>query len=301
MRWMRDGRLRAAAASFAGDAWTSFRRNGLMTAAAVTTITVALLVVGAALLIGLNLARVAALVEDQVQVVAFLQAGLGPAGADEARAAAAALPGVQAVRFVGREEALSRLQAHLGEGMSFTDLVGTNPLPDSLELQLTDASRAAEVAAALARQPGVTDVGYGGQVVDRLLAFTRGIRLLAGMLTLFLAGVALIVVVNTIRLTVIARRQEIEIMALVGATRWFIRWPFVLEGLFEGIAAAILAVFVLGGLYVAGALRLAATMPFLPLVAPADAALTLVGWLLAAGAGVGTAGSLIAVRRFLTT
>jgi cell division transport system permease protein len=301
MRWMPDGRLRAAAASFAGDAWTSFRRNGLMTAAAVTTITVALLVVGAAVLLGLNLGRVASMVEEHVQVVAFLQDGLSPAGAENVRTAAAALPGVQAVRFVGREEALSRLQAHLGEGASFADLVGTNPLPDSLELVLTDPSRAAEVAEAVARQPGVTDVGYGGQVVDRLLALTRGIRLLAGMLTLFLAGIALVVVVNTIRLTVIARRQEIEIMALVGATRWFIRWPFVLEGLFEGVAAGALAVLVLGALYVGGVLRLAATMPFLPLVAPAEAALSLLGWVLTAGAGVGTVGSLVAIRRFLVT
>lgn len=301
MRWMRDGRLRAAAGPFARDAWVSFRRNGVMTAAAVTTISVALLVVGAAVLLGLNLGRVASMVEQQVQVVAFLQDGLSPAEAEAIRTGAAALPGVQTVRFVGREEALGRLQAHLGEGTSFADLVGTNPLPDSLELILTDPSRAAEVAEAVAREQGVTDVGYGGQVVDRLLALTRGIRLVAVMLTVFLAGVALIVVVNTIRLTVIARRQEIEIMALVGATRWFIRWPFVLEGLFEGIAAGALAVLVLGSLYLAGVLRAQATMPFLPLVAPIEAALPLLGWVLTAGAVVGTAGSLIAIRRFLTT
>lgn len=301
MRSMRDAPLAASAVSFAADAWTSFRRNGLMTAAAVTTITVALLVVGTAVLLGLNLARVATAVEEQVQVVAFLQEDLDPARAEAVRAAAADLPGVQAVRFVGRDEALRRLQAHLGEGNAFADLVAANPLPDSLELVLADPSRAAEVAAAVARQPGVTDVGYGGEVVDRLLALTRGIRLLAAMLTLFLAGVALIVVVNTLRLTVIARRQEIEIMALVGATRWFIRWPFVLEGLFEGIAAGALAVLVLGAVYAAGMLRLQATMPFLPLVPPAEAVLPLLGWVLAAGLGVGAAGSMIAIRRFLTT
>lgn len=298
---MRDAPLVASALSFAGDAWMSFRRNGLMTAAAVTTITVALLVVGTAVLLGLNLARVATVVEEQVQVVAFLREDLDAAQMEAARAAAAALPGVHAVRFVGRDEALRRLQAHLGEGNTFADLVATNPLPDSLELVLVDPSRAASVAAEVARQPGITDVGYGGQVVDRLLALTRGIRLLAAMLTLFLAGVALIVVVSTLRLTVIARRQEIEIMALVGATRWFIRWPFVLEGLFEGIAAGALAVLVLGAVYAAGMLRLQATMPFLPLVSPSDAVLPLLGWVLAAGLGVGAAGSLIAVRRFLTT
>jgi cell division transport system permease protein len=112
--------------------------------------------------------------------------------------------------------------------------------------------------------------------------------------------VALVVVVNTIRLTVIARRQEIEIMQLVGATRWFVRWPFVIEGLFEGAAAGLLAFLVLGGVDVAAVLRLRATMPFLPVAGPGDAVLPLLGWVLAAGLGVGSAGSLIAIRRFLT-
>ena len=300
MRWMPDAALAGTAASFVADAWASFRRNGLMTAAAVTTITVALLVVGAAVLIGLNLGKVAQVIEDQVQVVAFLRDGLVPSETDRVREAVAALPGVQAVRFVGRDEALERLQERLGEGPAFADLTATNPLPDSLELRLTDPKRAPAVAAEVARQPGVGDVSYGGQVIARLLVLTRGVRLLASFLTVFLAAVALVVVVNTIRLTVIARRQEIEIMQLVGATRWFVRWPFVIEGLFEGAAAGVLAFLVLGGAYGAGVLRLQSTMPFLPVAGPGEAVLPLLAWVLVAGLGVGTAGSLIAVRRFLT-
>jgi cell division transport system permease protein len=300
MRSMRSRPLISAALSFAADAWTSFRRNGLMTAAAVTTITVALLVIGSAGLIGLNLRRVAAAVEAQVQVVAFLRDDLTGAQAEGVRAAAAALPGVRAVRLVGRDEALRRLEAQLGDAVAFADLREANPLPETLELDLQDPRRAPVVAAELARLRGVAEVGYGGQVVDRLLALTRGVRLLAAMLTAFLAGVAVIVVVSTIRLTVVARRQEIEIMALVGATRWFIRWPFILEGLLQGAAAGALGVLVLGGIYAAGVLRLQATMPFLPLVQPGEAILPLALWVLTAGLGVGAAGSLIAVRRFLT-
>ncbi|HXF83315.1 MAG TPA: permease-like cell division protein FtsX, partial [bacterium] len=175
---MRDRPLIAAALSFAADAWTSFRRNGLMTAAAVTTITVALLVIGSAGLIGLNLRRVAAAVEAQVQVVAFLRDDLTGAEAERVRAAAAALPGVRAVRVVGRDEALRRLEAQLGDTVAFADLREANPLPDTLELDLQDPRRAPVVAAELARLRGVAEVGYGGQVVDRLLALTRGVRLL---------------------------------------------------------------------------------------------------------------------------
>lgn len=300
MRWTRREAVVEPAASFAADAWASFRRNGLMTAAAVTTVAVALLVVGSAVLIGLNLARIAAVLEDQVQVVAFLRDRLTAAEAAEVRSAARNLPGVAAVQFVGRDEALARLQAHLGKGEAFGDLVSTNPLPDSLEVRPNDPQQAPAVAQAVAALPGVVEVSYGGQVVDRLMALTRGVRVVAALLTLFLTAVALVVVVNTIRLTIIARRREIEIMQLVGATRWFVRWPFLIEGLLQGAAAAAAAVLVLGTVYAVGVLRLQATMPFLPVVAVGDAGRPLVLALLASGLGVGTAGSLIAIRRFLT-
>lgn len=287
------------AASFTGDAAAGFRRNGLMTVAAVTTVMVALLVVGAAVLIGLNLTRVASAVEAQVEVVAFLQEGLGPDGRARLTGALTALPGVTSARFVGRDEALRRLRAHLGEGAAFDDLVTTNPLPDSIELRLADPSMAPSVAQAVLRQPGVAEVTYGGQVVDRVVALSRSVRLVAGLLTAFLAGVALIVVVNTIRLTVIARRQEIEIMALVGATRWFIRWPFLIEGVLQGGAAAAAAVAVLLAVYAVGVARLSAALPFLPVVGLREALEPLVVTVLVGGAGVGVLGSLIAIRRFL--
>lgn len=289
------------ARSFAADAVAGFRRNGLMTVAAVTTVMVALLVVGAAVLIGLNLARIASAVEAQVEVIAFLQDGLGQARTARLRTAVAGLPGVTAVTFVTRDEALRRLQDHLGDGAAFDDLVKTNPLPDSFELQLVNPGQAPTIARAVARQPGVIDVTYGGQVVDRVVALGRGVRLVATLLTLFLAGVALVVVVNTIRLTVIARRQEIEIMALVGATRWFIRWPFLIEGLLQGAAAAAGAVIILTIVYAVGTARLGALLPFLPIAGVADAFRPLMLWVLAGGAGLGMLGSVIAIRRFLTS
>jgi cell division transport system permease protein len=287
------------AVSFAADAAAGFRRNGLMTVAAVTTVMVALLVVGAGVLLGSNLARVAAAVEAQVEVVAFLQEGLGADGGRRLRETLTALPGVASAKYVARDEALARLQNHLGDGAAFNDLVKTNPLPDSVELQLTDPSMAPSVAREVSRQPGVSEVTYGGQIVDRVVALSRSVRLVAGLLTAFLAGVALIVVVNTIRLTVIARRQEIEIMQLVGATRWFIRWPFLIEGLLQGAAAAGMAIAILAVIYALGAARLSTSLPFLPLVGPREAIEPLATAVLVGGAGVGVLGSMIAIRRFL--
>ncbi len=287
------------ALSFAADAGASFRRNGLMTVAAVTTIMVALLVVGTAVLLGLNLSHMAATLEAQVEVVAFLRDGLSTSELTRAQQAIGAMPEVASVHFVSRAEALGRLRQRLGEKAAFDDLESANPLADSLEVRVVDPARTRVVAAAVAGVPGIGEVTYGAQVLDRLLALTRGVRMLAGLLTLFLSGVALVVVVNTIRLTVIARQREIEIMRLVGATRWFVQWPLLLEGVLEGATAAVAAVVVLAALYALGAARVAGALPFLPLV-PVAAALRAVTIVVAAtGTIVGAAGSLIAVRRFV--
>jgi cell division transport system permease protein len=100
---------------------------------------------------------------------------------------------------------------------------------------------------------------------------------------------------------VIARRQEIEIMQLVGATRWFIRWPFLIEGVLQGGAAAAAAIAVLIVIYAVGTSRLGATLPFLPLVGLREALEPVAGAVLLGGAGVGVLGSMIAIRRFLAT
>jgi len=292
--------LAEQAAYFAIEAAVGFRRNGLMSVAAVTTVTVALLVIGTAVLLGLNLTRLAAAVEAQVQVVVFLRDGLSASQTALLQRAIEAVPGVASARFVGRGEALARLRARLGESQAFADLEAANPLPDSFEVQVADPRRARAVATALAGVTGVEEVTFGAQITDRLLALTRAVRMLAGLLTLFLTGVALIVVVNTIRLTVIARRREIEIMRLVGATRWFVQWPLLLEGVLEGVVAAAAATAVLAGLYTLGVVRATGALPFLPLVPIAEAVRAAVTGMAAAGIIVGAGGSLIAVRRFVT-
>ena len=286
-------------AYFVGEAAISFRRNGLMSVAAVTTVLVSLLAVGAAFLAGINLARLAQSLDAQVEIVAFLADGL-PAG-DGARLqqSIAALPEVATVSFVSRGDALKRLQTRLGATAAFADMTESNPLPDSLEVRVVDPRAVEEVAAAIGRLHGVAEVSYGGQVVERLTALTRGVRLLAGALVALLGGVAVIIVVNTIRLTVIARRTEIEIMELVGATRWFIRWPFLIEGMLQGAFAAAAAVGVLGTVYALGVRRLEESLPFLPTVSPSQVLLPLIAVVMTMGVALGAVGSTLAVRRFL--
>lgn len=285
---------------FFGEATTSLRRNGLMSVAAVTTVLVTLLAVGAAFLGVVNLAHLTRTLDAQVEIVAFLADGLPAGNGMHLQRTIEALPNVTTVRFVNRADALKRLQARLGGTAAFADMTETNPLQDSLEIRIVDPGSVEGVATAIRRLRGVAEVSFGGQVVERLTALTRGVRLLAGVTVALLGAVAVIIVVNTVRLTVIARRTEIEIMELVGATRWFIRWPFLIEGMLQGAIAATAAVGVLATAYALGVHRLDESLPFLPTMSLPQVFLPLVAVVGTMGIALGAAGSALAVRRFLS-
>jgi cell division transport system permease protein len=272
-----------------------------MSLAAVLTIMVTLLLVGAATAVAANLRLMASILESHVEVVAYLRDGLAPAEVDRTAAAVRALPGVQSVKLVGRDEALGRLQDALGERISLREMIQTNPLPDSLEIALSSPGRAREVAAAVGEMQAVEDVTSGGQVLDRLLAATWLLRGGGAGAAAVLAGVALIIIMNTIRLTILGRRQEIEIMQLVGAGGWYLRAPFVLEGALQGLLATALAGVLLVPGYLVVLNRLEALLPFLPLIEAGALLPALVGAIGAAGVLVGMSGSSLALQRFLHT
>ncbi len=291
--------MAAALGYGAAEAWAAFRRNGLMSVAAVLTIMVTLLLVGAATAVAANLRLMARILEGQVEVVAYLRDGLSPAQVERAAAEVQSLPGVRSVALVGRDEALGRLQEALGERVSLRDVIQTNPLPDSLEIALSTAGRAREVAAAVAAMEAVEDVTSGGTLLDRLLAATWLLRGGGAGAAALLAGVALIIIMNTIRLTILARRHEIEIMQLVGAGGWYLSAPFVIEGALQGTLATLLAALLLFPGYLVVVDRVQGLLPFLPLMEARILLPALGGAMAAAGVLVGMSGSSLALRRFL--
>lgn len=206
------------------------------------------------------------------------------------------------VRYVDRAEALARLRADLGDLASTLDGLAHNPLPPTLELRLLKPLSVPELrafAAKLERLPGVADVDYGREWLDRLEALGRALRAAgAGALALVL-GAAILVVANTIRLAVYARRDEIEIMKLVGATDGYVRLPFLLEGALQGMMGALLAG---GGLWAVQRWLLpkaAAAFSFAASLGLPQAGLLHGAALVGFGAAVGFLGSYLAVARFL--
>jgi cell division transport system permease protein len=287
--WTRAACLaRTAARGLVGTPVTS--------AIAVATIGVCLVLVGAFSLLAWNMEELLRGVGDELRVTAFLDDGLAPDRQQELAATARSVEGVAEVRVVTKQEALERFRAGVGQGGAFLEGLEENPLPASLEIALEPASRSADgmrrVVGSLAGLPGIEDLVSGQEWVEgylRAIALVRGIGIGLGAI---LALAALLIVANTIRLAVLARRDELEILSLVGASRAFVATPFLLEGAAQGATGGLVALALLGALFrlvlpeveFGLALVLGGIEP--RFFAPSEAAA-----LVAAGAGLGLLGS----------
>ena len=239
-------------AYIAGAAWEGFWRNPVMSIASTLTVSLMLLLFAFFIVTDRGLQAAVAVLESKVELVLYLEDTAKPSDILAFKARVEKDPAVTRVDYVTKEQALARLREIAARKKDF-DLadVDTNPLPASLEVKMASAQETARLAASLKDEVGrgvVSDVVDNPTVVEKLLTITRvlsigGIAVLGMMLF-----VALFVIVNTIRIAVHGRRDEIEIMKLVGATDWFVRWPFILEGMLVGAlgAAVSLAIIIAG-------------------------------------------------------
>ena len=239
-------------AYIAGAAWEGFWRNPVMSIASTLTVSLMLLLFAFFIVTDRGLQAAVAVLESKVELVLYLEDTAKPSDILAFKARVEKDPAVTRVDYVTKEQALARLREIAARKKDF-DLadVDTNPLPASLEVKMASAQETARLAASLKDEVGrgvVSDVVDNPTVVEKLLTITRvlsigGVAVLGMMLF-----VALFVIVNTIRIAVHGRRDEIEIMKLVGATDWFVRWPFILEGMLVGAlgAAVSLAIIIAG-------------------------------------------------------
>ncbi len=284
---------------FVARALDALRRGPFVTLVAVGTIFVAVFVTGlfAAALGGA--ARLLAAWGGEVEISVYLAPGTDPA---LARAAAERIAQGLAVEVVSSEEALRRLRASLGEEASVLDGVGEKVLPASVEVRAPGISLAAakSLAASLKAVPGAEQVDFGNAWLERLELFLRRARSAGLFLFAVLSLATAVLVANTLRLAVYARRDEIEIMKLVGATDAFVSTPFLIEGLVQGVLGAALAVAALLATQAALLPRLRAAVVLAGRITRADLLPTpLLLGLLAGGAALGLAASALSLGRFL--
>lgn len=244
--------LRAVARA-TSDALRAARRAPLEQAVAVGTIALALLLALGLRLVGANVARVASSWGRGVHMTVYLEPDLPPGRADEIAAVLARFPEVQRVDQVSPGEAYSRLQRALGDRADLLDGIEEDLLPATLEVQLKEGvgqvARMHPAFEKLKKLPGIEDVDAMGDWVERVAALERLVRGIGLLLGLLVSAACLYIVASTIRLGVFARREEIEILQLVGATDGFVKAPFLVEGTMQGAAGAALALAALYALY----------------------------------------------------
>ncbi len=280
------------------EALLAFRRTRTLSALSVTTIAFALFVTGLFGLVAINMRAAIARVEERVEVIAFVNRGTPTQTLTVAGQDIAAFPEVLTVSYVSEEDALDRARAELIEFEDAYKDLEVNPLPASLELRLKpgfrDATSARNVAERLKSFEFVEDVRFGEDWVHRLDTLRKMAALIGLGIGFAFALVSIVIIGVAIRITVLQRAREIQIMRLVGATDWFIRGPFLLEGAIKGFLGGLIAVGLCAGVFAAFRSQSIALGTGLLFFGPVQAVLLLIFGVL-----LGFGGSLFSVGRHL--
>jgi len=227
------------------EALVAFRRAPLLAGVSAAMIALSLFAIGLFGVVAYNIRKVIQGVEARVEVVAYLRDDAAPADVQALRHELDALPAVREVRYVSREEALEVARRELSEFSAVFGSLESNPLPASLEIRLRPNQKGPDVVRSVAQRiggnPAVEEVRYGNEWLDKVFLLRRVAATATGVLGGGFAAVAILIIGAAVRLAIFARREEIAIMQLVGATNWFIRKPFLLEGLITGLIGGTLA------------------------------------------------------------
>lgn len=277
----------------------SLVRNSWLSLAAVGTITVSLLILGVCLLLVANTNKIALDLEQKLEIRVFLKQDLSSNQVEQLEKRINFVSGVAGVSFVSKEKALADLRRGLGERKDILAGMKKNPLPDAFQVKMGRPDQIAGAAAQISSLPGVEQVLYGQGTVEKLLLVTRWVRIAGIIIIGALILAALFLISSIIRLSVFARRQEISIMKFLGATNWFIRTPFLLEGVTLGFLGSFVAVALLYFSYCSFVQQVSIFVPFIPLVADQRLLINLFGGLVGLGLVIGMAGSFFSVRKYL--
>ena len=281
-------------------AWQGFWRNAVMSIAATATMVLMLLLLAGFWIIQTGLLAGLQFTEQKVEVVAYLQTNATDNQVATLQARLRAMPEVATVTYISRDEALARFRASMdAQGREdLTRYLAANPLYASLEVKMVDPSQVRVVGDALREDASVRNVINIEDLVDRVLTVTNILRT-AGTVVLVIVGIiALFIIINTIRLAVLARAEEIEVMRLVGASDAFIRWPFVFEGAFVGLLGSVVTLAILAAVADPLGGFMAGFFSVLPLQF-GSLARDLVALVMGAGVGLGILGSWLSVRTYL--
>ena len=285
-----------------------FARNLSTTLGSIITIFLSLFIIGLFLMGGAVIQNVVQSGENEVSITAYVADEASESDIAAAQDYIRGLDGVASVSFTTKDQALEKFR-EMSSNAAIVDELGGNPLPASIDIELSDPQKVEEVAKQIessdqfkkiADEDNPSDsLKYGQRTVERLFSVTNYIRYIGIALIILLVFIALVFINNTIRLAIMARRKEIAIMRLVGASNGFIRGPFLMEGALHAIIGAALAIVSIELIRNLALPRLQASLAFLPIDVAPNTFLFIYLILLVAGLIIGLIGSMLAMRRYL--
>ena len=283
------------------DAFKSLKRNRTLSIAAMITVLITFFIFGTFILLGLNFNKAIEDVASKLEIKVYLENDIKLIDQREIELKLNELEGVKEVIYESKEEAFVNLKDMLKDNQGLLEGydLQDNPLPSSFIVKLKEPEYASQVTEAVKDMTGVENISNQQDMIDTISSFVDGVRVAGIVLFVVFIGVSVFLITNTTKITVYSRRREVGIMKYVGATDWFIRWPFIIEGIIIGVVGSLFSSILLYVLYRSAFGYIVSNMFLVSLVSPNFVLSTLTWIFLLGGAVVGALGSIVALRKFL--
>ncbi len=281
------------------EAFRSFRRSALMSMVAIGTIAVTLVIFGMFLLLVINMGNMVGSVSSSLDISAYVEKDLSLEAAGAMQIEFSKIPGVEKVEFISRTEAWKKFKRDFGSTLNLQEIIDENPLPHTFSIKVRTLDLLPSVAKVASKMRNVDEVRYSGKLIDQIRSLVDAVRISGAALVILISLATLLIVVNTVRLTVLARETEIYIMKLVGATNTFVKWPFIIEGVMIGVLGGMFSFLILKFSYDAVILRVSQALPFLPMVADQRLLTLIYAAMVLGGMALGMLGAYISVSKVL--
>lgn len=286
---------------FSIDAFKSLKRNRTLSVASIITVSLTLFMFGIFLIAMLNANKLVKNVESKLEVQVFLKEKISESDKNNIEKTVKNINGVVQVSYETKEQALEKYKEQLGEKNEglLKGFDKENPLPESYIVKVKSPELVQVVVSNIEKKSGVEEVVANRELVDRIAAFTKGIKWVGAAALIILIPISLFLIGNTIKLAVYSRRREIGIMKFVGATDGFIRWPFIIEGIVIGLIGSLISGLLLHYSYNLIYHKLSVSVPMLNLVSSTYILGNVLWIFILSGIVIGSVGSIMSIRKFL--
>ena len=282
------------------EGFRSIFTHGLMSFASVCMIVACLLIMGSFSLVAVNINHMLSDLEDENEFLAYVDDSYTEEEARSLQTRLESIPNVSAVTFISREEALQNFRNEQGNAALFQDL-DPSTLRDRYSIHVEEIEGLSDAAAQVEQVEGIAEVRASLEIADGFVMLRNVASAIAIILVVMLVVISIFIIANTIKLATFYRREEIAIMKMCGATNWFIRWPFLVEGVLLGLFGGVLAYLAQWGIYglIGKAMQESGILSIITMIPYANMASTVLLVFLAVSFVIGAGGSALAIRKFL--